>query len=494
MSEARSPRPFPAIPPRGLSRSRVAAGLVLALLLPPALQAVLGATNANLTTASLAQLTGGVLVAIVGGIWPALVAAAWSALLLNYFMTDPRGTFVISEPQVLVDLVFFVVVSGAVALIVDVSARRSAVARQAGAEAAALSELALVAVASEDPIRGLLEQAKQVLGMEGVALFVRRPHPADSSGADWVLAESTGHAPSSPREADVVQQVNPGTLLVLTGHRLSAAEHRLLGAFSAQVTAAQARQQLAASDRENKRLARDNRMRTSILRAVSHDLRTPLAGIKLSVESLLHAGARLTAGERRELLTTTEGYADRLALLVENLLDMSRISSDAVRVLVEPTEWEDVLAGALRGVPADTVDIDIAPRLRPIAADRGLLERVIANVAENAARHAPGSRIRLTARNAAGADGTRLGELRVADSGSAPLPVDLEELFRAFQRDTDSGAGAGVGLGLAVARGLTEAMHGSLHAERTEGGGLTMVLRMPVAEAETTTRAEAMSA
>ena len=483
MPDDRSLRPFPAIPPRGVGKGRVIAGLVLATALPPALQLIVGALNANLTTASLTQLTGAVLVAILGGIWPALVAASWSSLLLNYFMTEPRGTFVIQDPQVIVDLVFFVVVSGAVALIVDLSARRSAEARQAGAEAAALSELAIIAVAAEDPIRALLEQAKTVLGMDGVALFVRNPRSGGGE-KDWMLEATSGRAPTSPAEGDVIEQVDPTTLLVLAGHRLSPAEHRILGAFSAQVTAAQARMQLAATNRENKRLTEDNRMRTSILRAVSHDLRTPLAGIKLSVEAVLQGGRRLSADERRELLVTTADYADRLELLVENLLDMSRISSEAVHVLTERTDWKDVLANALRGVPADSIDLDIAPHLRPIAADRGLLQRVIANIAENAARHAPGSRIRLTARERSEDGGLELGELRVADSGTAPLPDDLEDLFRAFQRSTDSGSRAGVGLGLAVARGLTEAMRGTLHAERTLGGGLTIVLRMPVAEPE----------
>lgn len=488
MPDVRSSRPFPAIPPRGVGRGRVFAGLVLAIALPAALQFFVGALGANLTTASLAQLTGAVLVAILGGIWPALLAALWSSLLLNYFMAEPRGTFIIQDPQVIVDLVFFVAVSGAVALIVDLSARRAAEARQAGAEAAALSELAILAVASEEPIEALLAQAKTVLGMDGVALFVRHPRSGDVERG-WMLEAAVGQAPAAPAQGDVVEQVDPTTRLVLAGHRLSPAEHRLLGAFAAQLTAAQARLQLAATNRENTRLTEDNRMRTSILRAVSHDLRTPLAGIKLSVEALLQEGGGLSADERRELLLTTAGYAERLALLVENLLDMSRISSDAVHVLAEPIDWNGVLANALRGVPTDLVELDIAPH-RPVVADHGLLERVIANIAENAARHARGSQIRLTARETAGDRGLQVGELRVADSGTASLPDNLEDLFRAFQRGTDSGSEAGVGLGLAVARGLTEAMGGTLHAERSVGGGLTMVLRMPLAEAQPAARSK----
>lgn len=444
-------------------------------MLPPGLQSVLTASQANLTTASLVQLAGAVLVAIVGGIWPALLAALWSSLLLNYFLAEPTGTLVIHDAATVVSIVIFLLVAGAVALVVDRSARRAARARQAGAEAAALSELALVAVASDDPIQSLLDQAKDVLRLAGAGLFTR-PDPS----AGWVLAASAGMPPTDPEAGDLVERVDPGTLLVLAGRRLSTGELRLVKAFSAQVTAVRARQQLATEMRENRRLAQDNRMRTSILRAVSHDLRTPIAGIMLAVDGLLQPGGRFSAEEQRELLRTVRLYADQLSHLVENLLDMSRISGDAVHTLTEPTGWRAVVDRALRSVPASSVEVRIPPEVGAIRADPGLLERVIANLAENAARHAPGSPIVLTAGEATDGDGLR-GELRVADSGGAPLPPDLDDLFRPFQRNTDSGAGAGVGLGLAVARGLTEAMGGTLTAEPTDGGGLTMVIRMPLA-------------
>lgn len=468
-------RQLPAIPHSGLGARRVATGLALAVLLPPTLLFLLvEVVPVDLTTASLVELTGAVLVAIVGGIWPALVASVWSSLLLNWFLVEPTGTLHIEDPETVAPLALFLLVSGAVAAIVDVSARRSLRARRAAAEASALRDLALVAVAAEDPIHALLDQARTALELDGAALFERR-------GDNWTATASAGSPPPELSAADHRQEVDASTLLVLTGHPLTAGQRRLAAAFSAQVTAARTREQLAAKERENSRLAEDNRMRTSILRAVSHDLRTPLAGIRLAVDSVLAPGGALSADERDELLRTTQSYADQLASLVENLLDMSRISSDAVRALVQPVDWADVLPRALRAVPADTVRVVVPPGLRRVDADPGLLERVIANLAENAARHAPGSRITLTA---AEVDGGLRGELRIADTGSTALPDDLEELFRPFQRTTDSGAPTGVGLGLAVARGLAEAMGGSLQPERTIGGGLTMVIRMPVAAAE----------
>ena len=470
--------------PRSLSVRRVLAGLVLAVVLPAGLQfLLLQVWHANLTTASLIQLTGAVGVALVGGIWPALLAALWSSLLLNYFMTEPTGQLLIHETDMAVALVCFVAVAGAVAWVVDVSARRAARARRAGAEAAVLNELTRVAIATEDPLRSLLDQARQVFKADAAALFVRPSGSGSDTGDDsgWVLLAGAGQQLGSPDAADTVERVDDTTVMALLGPHLTTGESHLLKAFAAQATALRARQQLMISRLENERLAQDNLMRGSILQAVSHDLRTPLAGIKFSVSSLLHQGGSFSTEERRELLQTTDAYADQLGLLVENLLDMSRISSGSVGPLLGPVHWEDVLPGALRSVPPESVAFQIPEDCPPVEADPGLLERVIANLVENAARHAHSSVITLRAGEApsAGIDGH--GELRIIDAGTGPLPQDLEDMFKPFQRMTDSGEDAGVGLGLAVARGLTEAMGGTLHPERTPGGGLTMVLRLPLA-------------
>lgn len=470
--------------PRSLSARRVVAGLVLAVVLPAGLQfLLLQVWHANLTTASLVQLTGTVGVALVGGIWPALLAALWSSLLLNFFMTEPTGQLLIHDTAMAVALVCFVAVAGAVAWVVDVSARRAARARRAGAEASALNELTRVAIATEDPLLSLLEQARQVFSADAAALFVGSTDGGTDTGEDsgWVLLAGAGPQLGSPDAADTVERVDDHTVMALLGPRLTADEGQLLKAFAAQATALRARQQLMVSRLENERLAQDNLMRGSILQAVSHDLRTPLAGIKFSVSSLLHEGGSFSTEEQRELLQTTDAYADQLGLLVENLLDMSRISSGSVGPMPGPVQWEDVLPGALRGVPPESVSFHIPEDCAPVEADAGLLERVIANLVENADRHAHPSAITLRAGERPAADGRAHGELRIIDAGTGPLPEDLEEMFKPFQRMTDSGDDAGVGLGLAVARGLTEAMGGTLHAERTAGGGLTMVLRLPLA-------------
>ncbi|MEV7647771.1 ATP-binding protein [Arthrobacter sp. NPDC089319] len=460
------------------------AGLVLAVLLPAGLQLLLlQVWHANLTTASLVQLTGAVGVALVGGIWPALLAAFWSSLLLNYFMTAPTGQLLIHDTAMAVALVCFVAVAGAVAWVVDVSARRAARARRAGAEATALNELTRVAIATEDPLRSLLEQARQVFNADAAALFVRPTGSGLDTGdeSSWVLLAGVGQQLASPDTADTVERVDDNTVMALLGPHLAAAESRLLKAFAAQATALRARQQLMISRLENERLAQDNLMRGSILQAVSHDLRTPLAGIKFSVSSLLQQGGSFSTEEQRELLQTTDAYADQLELLVENLLDMSRISARSVGPLLGPVHWEDVLPEALRSVPPGSVTFQIPDDCAPVEADPGLLERVIANLVENAARHAHPSTVTLQAGEPPSTGSRVQGELRIIDAGTSPLPHDLEEMFKPFQRMTDSGEDAGVGLGLAVARGLTEAMGGTLNPERTPGRGLTMVLRLPLA-------------
>jgi two-component system, OmpR family, sensor histidine kinase KdpD len=488
----------------GIRPGRLAAGIAVAVVVPAVLQWMcLEVWNADLTAASLLQLTGAVAAALVGGIVPGMLAAFWASLLLNYFMVAPTGSLFIHDARTVVSLGCFAAVSGAVALVVHLAERRLAVARRAREEAAVLTRLTTAVVAAQDPVSSLLEQSLEVFGADGAALFIR---PAEAGGGPpwdraWTRRAAAGQAPATPAEAaaDTVEQVEGRIALVLRGAAPPAGRRNLLRAFTAQLAAVLDRQQLAASLDENRMLVRDNKMRTSILQAVSHDLRTPLAGIKLATSSLLQPEARFDETDRQELLGTVEAYVDRLSVMVENLLDFSRIAGDAVGAVLGPVQWQDVMPGALRGVPPGSVELRGVTSAAPVVADAGLLERVVANLAENAARHAPGSRIVLvasgsglaaeTGAEAVGADGggpgesgrAGFGELRVVDTGAesaAPLPEDLEELFVPFQRFGDAAGPGGTGLGLAVARGLTEAMGGTLTAQRTPGGGLTMVVRL----------------
>ena len=481
---------------RDLGRTRVTVGFILAIVLPVLLQLVLGLNpDQNVATAVLVQLTGSIAVALIGGLWPAILASLWSSLLVNYFSTPPVGTLTISDPQNVLALLVFVGVSAAVAMVVDLSARRSKEAARARAEATTLAELTRGAASSEDTVKDLLDQALAVFGVRGAALYGIVDNRDGPAGKNWRLLASAGEvldpaagsdAPSVPPDfrTENTEQIDAATRLVLFGRALPAGDRRLLGAFGVHLAAQLERQQLAASRREVLRLAESNTMRTSILRAVSHDLRTPLAGIKLSVGMLLQKGQHYAPDQEQELLQTIDECSDRLDLLVGNLLDMSRITSDAAKPLLRPLRWYEVIPAALHGIPTGRVRTELPPNMPEIEADPGMLERVIANIVENAVKYAPESDIVLVGTagglSAETLKGRPAGELRIIDHGQGVPAESVVAMFRPFQRLDDIPQTTGVGLGLAVAKGFTEAMGGTLTAEQTPGGGLTMVIRLPL--------------
>ncbi|MHA7279277.1 sensor histidine kinase [Arthrobacter sp. MDT2-2] len=305
------------------------------------------------------------------------------------------------------------------------------------------------------------------------------------TGAGTAAAPQTSDADRWTIDAaTTVEAVDGDFILALYGHHLSARERGLLTAFAGQLRSMLQRQELLASTRTNQRLVEGNVMRTAILRSVSHDLRTPLAGIKLAVSSLRQSDVTFSQEDEDELLETIEDYSDRLDALVNNLLDMSRITGDAVDAHVRPLRWIDVVGPALANVPEDRVRVHIPPNLPAIEGDSGLLERVVANIVENAVKYAPNSPVEVTA--SVGGTGKALihgfpaSELRVIDHGHGVSRDDVDAMFRPFQRLDDAPSGAGVGLGLAVAKGFTEVMGGVLDAEQTPGGGLTLVVRLPI--------------
>jgi two-component system sensor histidine kinase KdpD len=479
---------------RDLGRARVTVGFVLAVVLPVLLQLLLAASPAhNVATAVLVQLTGSVAVALVGGLWPAILASVWSSLLVNYYSTPPVGTLTISDPQNVLALLVFVGVSTAVAVVVDLSARRSKEAARARAEATTLGDLTRGTAGSDDTVKELLEQALAVFQVRGAALFSLPEDDGDAAAKNWRLVAGAGDLTPAPTEqepsaADVqgdnIEQINATTRLVLSGRILPASDRRLLGAFGVHLAAQLERQQLAASRRDVLRLAESNTMRTSILRAVSHDLRTPLAGIKLAVGGLLQHGIKYTPEEEQDLLETIDASADRLDVLVGNLLDMSRISADSVNPLLRPVRWFEVIPAALHGTPPGRVRVELPPNMPEIDADPGMLERVIANIVENAIKYAPDSEVVLVGAigglRSATVGGRPASELRIIDHGQGVPAERVVEMFRPFQRLDDIPKTTGVGLGLAVAKGFTEAMGGTLSAEETPGGGLTMVIRLPL--------------
>ncbi len=249
-----------------------------------------------------------------------------------------------------------------------------------------------------------------------------------------------------------------------------------LQAFAAQLRAAVEQGRLRREAAETTRLSEANELRTALLRAVSHDLRTPLASIKAAVTSLLQRDVAWSPEATTDFLATIDEEADRLNRLVGNLLDMSRLEAGALSVRSRPVGLEEVVAAALASLPdrGRGVVVDVPATLPAVLADPALLERALANLVANAAAHTPpGRSVRVEAREV----GERI-DLLVVDRGPGVAEDDRERVFAPFQRLGDTGR-AGVGLGLAVARGFVEAVGGRLALEETPGGGLTVVLTLP---------------
>lgn len=400
-------------------------------------------------------------VACIGGVVSALIAALTASLLLDYWFIPPVGEFTFSDPDNMLALGVFAVVAGTVAATVDRSLRLSRRAARATAEAETLSLLAGSIVRGDQAIPALLTRTQETFGMDSADLVEEQ---VDDPGATQV-------------------SVGPGLFLLLRGRTLPSSERRVLAAFAAHVSAAVERCRLAEAAAAIEPVRAADRMRTALLAAVSHDLRTPLAAGWAAVGSLRSPDVDFTDEERDELLATADESMARLSRLIDNLLDMSRLEAGALTLSLRATTLEEILPSALDSLPPEAPPPVIRglEEIPPVLADPPLLERVIDNLVSNAARYAPPEHpVLVTASALAG----RV-EVRVVDRGPGLPPTDRERIFEPFQRLGDTDNTTGVGLGLALARGLTEAMDGTLTPEDTPGGGLTMVVSLPFAETVT---------
>ncbi|MGA6220965.1 DUF4118 domain-containing protein [Streptomyces umbrinus] len=473
--EAGKGRGLPVARSARLGRSRVIWGWLVGVGGPALLTLLLTSVTPSVGLANdmLLFLTLTVAAALLGGLHPALASAVVGSLLLNWFFTPPVHTLTIADPKNIVAIAIFVGVAVSVASVVDLAARRTHQAARLRAESEILSVLAGSVLRGETSLEALLERVRETFGMESVALLER-----DSDVDPWTCAGSVGPRPcQSPENADVDMPVGDHMALALSGRVLPAEDRRVLAAFAAQAAVVLDRQRLQSQADQSRALAEGNRIRTALLAAVSHDLRTPLAGIKAAVSSLRSEDVAWSEEDQAELLEGIEEGADRLDNLVGNLLDMSRLQTGTVTPLIREIDLDEVVPMALGGVPEDSVELDIPETLPMVAVDPGLLERSVANLVENAVKYSPaGERVLVSA--SAMADRV---EVRVVDRGPGVPDAGKDRIFEPFQRYGDAPRGAGVGLGLAVARGFAEAMRGTLTAEDTPGGGLTMVLTLPAA-------------
>jgi two-component system sensor histidine kinase KdpD len=461
----------------GLTVKRRLAGAALAAAILPLLTIVLSTVRAdiNLTSDLLGYLLVVVAASLVGGAYPGIAAAIAASLLLNFYFTPPIHRFTISAHDNVIALSAFVVVAAAVSSIVDLAARRTTQAARAQAESRVLATAAGSVLRGENALQALLERLQEALALSSVTVL-----ESDSETEGWRVVESVGQ-PISLRPADGDAQAAAGDdhTIVVRGHPLQATDQRLLGVFGVQAGVVLAQRELTEAAAAARPLAEADRLRTALLAAVSHDLRSPLASATAAVDSLSNTDISWGDSEREELLATARESLDRLSRLVENLLDMSRLQAGALSVLNAPTRLDDVVPLALDalGAEAEQVIVDIPDTVPEVIADPALLERVIANVTANAIRFSPAASPPLLAASCH----AEWVQLRLVDRGPGIDVADWGRMFTPFQRLGDTDNTTGTGLGLALSRGLTEAMGGELIPEETPGGGLTMVIQLRAA-------------
>ena len=452
--------------PRALPRRRVALGFALGVIGAPLLTLALAQVRDQVSPsgALLLFLLLVVGVSAVGGLWPALVVAVGGFLLVNWYLTPPLHTWTIGDPENVLALLVFLAVAVAMSSFVALAARRAAQATRARAKAETLMRLA-----GTSNTVAILEGLRRAFGLDGAAVL----HRTDDG---WRVESVSGDAPVSLDAAGVVVEVDANHVLIaLPQAPRSSEDTRMLDAFAKELAASIEHGELEAEAATAEGLAAVNELRASLLSSVSHDLRTPLAAIKASATSLLQDDVDWTRQAERELLTTIDEETDRLNRLVGSLLDMSRLQAGALEVHEAVVMLDEVLAEAVASIGAGPVGIvlDLPDDLPPIVGDEALLERAFANIIANAVAYSDGVDVHVWAGLF-----KDIVDVRVVDCGPGVPPEEREQIFLPFRRLGDSRRRQGVGLGLAIAKGFVEATGGTIEADDTPGGGLTIVVRL----------------
>lgn len=419
---------------------------------------------------------GVIVVALFGGIAPAALSALLSGVLLNYFFTAPRYSLTVAELDNVLTIVVLLAVAVAVSALVDVAAKRSREARKASRQAELLTLFAGAVLHGAD-LPALLERARETYNQDAVSLVSH----------DGVIASVGADPPTSADVAGTALEAGDDEhWLLLRGRRLSSADRVVLGAVANQAAGLVNQTLLQAEATAAQAVLEADKLRRALLSAVSHDLRTPLAAAKASVSSLRSQDVEFSPEDTAELLETIEESVDQLTTLVGNLLDSSRLAVGVIKPQMRRTYLDEVVHHALMSMGTRGLRRTAMNRVKVevdsvcVRADSGLLERVLANLIDNAVRYSPGDApVRVTAEHT----GKRVA-ITVVDTGPG-VPTGMEDqLFEPFQRMGDRDNSTGVGLGLSVVRGFVEAMGGTVHAEPTPGGGLTMVIDLQACDDE----------
>ncbi|MEO8692943.1 MAG: ATP-binding protein [Acidimicrobiales bacterium] len=457
------------------SHRRVVAWALL-VMGAPALTALLlpFREDIELSTVLLAFLALAVAVAAFGGLLVGAVAGIVGFALSDFFFVAPYEHVLVRDREVLFALVFFVAVVLTVAVFGDRVGQLHWQAQRSRAQVAALARSTADLVAANDPLPRLVDHVRSSLGLECVAVLV-------SEGSGWsALAASGQPIPTTPEDGSSIPldtlDSSRRHALVVRGP-LTADDHETLRAIADQITVAIDSRTLAAQVDRAESLQDVDAVRTALLQAVSHDLRSPLAAIKAYVSGLRQTDVEWSAEQLVEVHAAIDAECDRLNRLVGNLLDAGRLEVGALAVALRPTAVEEPIVAAAAPLPPDRVVVEIPEGIPLVLTDPTLIERALANLLTNADRHSPPSTPVVVNAQLVG---DRV-HIRVVDRGPG-IPEDQREaVFQPFQRLHDR-TSQGTGLGLAIARGFVDAVNGTLSLDDTPGGGLTATITLPLAE------------
>ena len=408
-------------------------------------------------------------IAVVWGTAYALGVAIASMLAFNFFLLPPLYSFTLADSENWVALAVYLVTALVVSELAARGRNRAAEAEQREREAAFLARTSatlLESVHVQDELRSITVDLARVLGTDEGRIELDSRRRADPGEIALDLTAGRRHV---------------GRLYLPRGASVDdAVAARVLPGLASLLAVASDRERLAHRALEAETLRRSDAVKTAILRTVSHDLRSPLTGIRTAVEALTNPDLSLSAADRRELIETVDIDSRRLARLVENLLDLSRLEVGAAEPHPELLTVDDLVGRTLAelGPATDRIFVSLQDDLPPVRVDGAQIERVLVNVLENALRFsAEHDRVEL--------EGVRDEDevrIRIVDRGPGLSERDLARIFEPFEHAASRPAQRGTGLGLAIARGFAQANGGVLWAESAPGQGTTFTLSLPAME------------
>lgn len=445
---------------------------LLGALLVAATTAVLWLLRDQLTAAnaSLIYMLVTLIAAVWLGTWPSVVVAVVSFFCFNFFLLRPYYTLTVEDPRELLDLFIFLAAALISGRLAGYARQQEQANREKAAEQTILFDLtsSLNQLASQ---KGILDELRRVaveqIGAGSLAILPGEATQPLTTGSAIYLALGSGD--------DVY-----GTVRATFPGPITDSQRRLLAACVVQAGIALQRVELAAQAQRSALLGEADALKTALLRAVSHDLRTPITVIKSSAANLNELGDRLSPAQQRELAQSIEAEADRLNQLVGDLLDMSRLQAGAVALNIDPNSLEEiageVAARAFQRQGPGRIELDFPDNLSLVYCDQALMIQALDNIVENSLRHEPPESA-VILRGRVGTDGARL---MAVNHGPSIPDEDKLRVVEPFHQAGDGRSVVGsVGLGLAIARGIVEAHHGQLLIEDTPGGGVTFVIRLP---------------